>query len=94
MQTKHLTFAALLSCITTLSYAEYQIGDVGAVAFGLDASVLTTDNVTIGSSGNLADGSSRLSLSLRHPTAQFPKLPFSATAVDAFNGFGGQRSVY
>jgi len=54
---------------------------------------VTADDVTIGSSENLADGSSRLSLSLQDPTAQFPELPFSATAVDAFNGFGGQRSI-
>ena len=37
---------------------------------------VTADNVAIGSSGNLADGPSRISLSLRDPTAQLPNFHF------------------
>jgi len=79
MQTKHLTFAALLSCITTLSYAEYQIGDVGAVAFGLDASVLATDNVTMDSS---EDSDNILSVL---PTVNF-KSDAGAASIEAYVG--------
>jgi hypothetical protein len=79
MQTKHLTFAALLSCITSLSYAEYQIGDVGAVAFGLDASVLTTDNVTMDSS---EDSDNILSVL---PTVNF-KSDAGAASIEAYVG--------
>ena len=79
MQTKHLTYAALLSCITTLSYAEYQIGDVGAVAFGLDASVLATDNVTMDSS---EDSDNILSVL---PTVNF-KSDAGAASIEAYVG--------
>jgi len=46
MQKKYLLLAALFGG-ASLSHAEYQIGDVGAVALGLDTSVLSTDNVTM-----------------------------------------------
>ena len=54
---------------------------------------VTADDITIGSSGNLALERPRHCLPLGRSSAQFPELPFSATAVDAFNGFGGQRSI-
>jgi len=79
MQNKHITIAALLSCITTFSYAEYQIGDVGAIAFGLDASVLSTDNVTMDSS---EDSDNILSVL---PTANF-KSDAGAASIEAYVG--------
>ena len=79
MQNKHITIAALLSCFTTFSYAEYQIGDVGAIAFGLDASVLSTDNVTMDSS---EDSDNILSVL---PTANF-KSDAGAASIEAYVG--------
>jgi hypothetical protein len=47
MKTNTFYIAALMGT-ATLAQAEYQIGDAGALAIGLDASVQSTDNVTYG----------------------------------------------
>jgi hypothetical protein len=83
MQNKYLILAALMSG-ASLSHAEYQIGDFGAVAFGLDASVLATDNVTMDSSEDSDTITSIL------PTLQF-KSDAGATSIEAFIG---QELIY
>jgi len=78
MQKKHLLLAALFGA-ASLSHAEYQIGDVGAVAFGLEASVLSTDNVTMDSSEDSDVVTSIL------PTLQF-KSDAGAASIEAYVG--------
>jgi len=49
MKIKHLILAAIFSN-SSLSYAEYQISDSSALAFGLETSIVSSDNVTRDSS--------------------------------------------
>lgn len=78
MQKKHLLLAALFGG-ASLSHAEYQVGDVGALALGLEASVISTDNVTMDSS----EDSDLITSFL--PTLQF-KSDAGAASVEAFIG--------
>jgi len=78
MLKKHLLLAALFGG-ASLSHAEYQIGDVGAVALGLDTSVLSTDNVTMDSSEDSDVVTSIL------PTLQF-KSDAGAASIEAYVG--------
>jgi len=63
----------------TLAQAEYQIGDAGALAIGLDASVQSTDNVTMDSS---ADSDTITSIL---PTLNY-KSDAGAMSIEAFVG--------
>ena len=78
MNNKQLLLAALFGG-ATLSHAEYQIGDIGAIGFGLDAGVLATDNVTMDSTEDSDVITSFL------PTVQF-KSDAGAASIEAFVG--------
>jgi hypothetical protein len=78
MKTNTFYIAALMGT-ATLAQAEYQIGDAGALAIGLDASVQSTDNVTMDSS---ADSDTITSLL---PTLNY-KSDAGAMSIEAFVG--------
>jgi hypothetical protein len=78
MKTNILFIAALMGT-ATFSHAEYQIGDAGAIAIGLDASVQSTDNVTMDSS---ADSDTITSIL---PTLNY-KSDAGAMSIEAFVG--------
>jgi hypothetical protein len=78
MKTNTFFIAALMGT-ATLAQAEYQIGDAGALAIGLDASVQSTDNVTMDSS---ADSDTITSLL---PTLNY-KSDAGAMSIEAFVG--------
>ncbi|MGB0793476.1 MAG: outer membrane beta-barrel protein, partial [Opitutales bacterium] len=72
-------YIAALMGTATLAQAEYQIGDAGALAIGLDASVQSTDNVTMDSS---ADSDTITSIL---PTLNY-KSDAGAMSIEAFVG--------
>lgn len=78
MKTNTFYIAALMGT-ATLAQAEYQIGDAGALAIGLDASVQSTDNVTMDSS---ADSDTITSIL---PTLNY-KSDAGAMSIEAFVG--------
>jgi hypothetical protein len=78
MKTNTFFIAALMGT-ATLAQAEYQIGDAGALAIGLDASVQSTDNVTMDSS---ADSDTITTLL---PTLNY-KSDAGAMSIEAFVG--------
>ena len=78
MKIKHIPLFFLMGG-TSLSHAEYQIGDSGAVAIGFEASVISTDNVNNDSTEDSDVITSVL------PTLQY-KSDAGATSVEAYVG--------